>query len=147
MSDATFCRIVMLTSSAFFAGLAGGLRHFKAAYLHHKIESIREVNRWLSSPKTQNSIQCMNLIGSLLLAEVCSFVSIIYCQKLISLCLGLPWKLCWGGEPFLRFKQASRSQKPILPLPKRWQRRWQWRRTCFSRKVQHFVGSSIHWRT
>lgn len=68
--DSTFCRGLVLTSAAFFAGHAGGLREFETTYLYHQLESIREINMWLSQRETQSKLQCLQLIGTLLLTEV-----------------------------------------------------------------------------
>ena len=63
----------MLVSSAFFAGRAGGLRELEAAFLHHKIECIRDLNVWMSEPKIRFQ-DCLKLIGALSLTEVCTQV-------------------------------------------------------------------------
>lgn len=76
--DSTFCRCLILISAAFFAGHAGSLRDFELVYLHHKLESIRTINKWISHPKTQLKIQCLNLIGTLILTEVGCIPTILH---------------------------------------------------------------------
>ena len=72
--DPTFCRCMFLIAAAFFAGTAGSLRGFESAYLHHTLDSIRTINEWLSDRKTRLKIECLQLIGNLVLTEV-RFVS------------------------------------------------------------------------
>lgn len=64
-----------LRSTIIIAGIhycwnTGDLRSYDSAFLFHKVESIRIINRWLEVADSQTFVVCMRQILTICLAEV-----------------------------------------------------------------------------
>ena len=63
-------RSAMLIAGLHYSWQKGGLKEFESTYLFHKGECIRLVNDWVREFDTRATADCMQLISTLVLAEV-----------------------------------------------------------------------------
>lgn len=63
-------RSAMLIAGLHYSWQKGSLQDFESTYLYHKGECIRLVNNWVNDFDTRATADCMQLISTLVLAEV-----------------------------------------------------------------------------
>lgn len=89
----------MLIAGSHYAWNQGGLRDYEPTFLHHKVETMRLVNEWLTAPDTGAFNRCVQQVGTLCLTEVRPRISVVYCVPADLFCTGLLRKHQDGGSP------------------------------------------------
>lgn len=76
----------MLISALHYAWNKGDLCVFEPTFLFHKIQSIKQVNQWLStSSQAKEVLRCAKYISTLCFVEVCTFPYSIFQHVLTNL--------------------------------------------------------------
>ena len=70
IQEPTAFRCALLIAGLHYSWQKGGMKEFESTYLFHKGESIRLINNWVSDSDTRATADCMQLISTLVLAEV-----------------------------------------------------------------------------
>lgn len=89
-------RHTMLVAAMHYAWIVGDARVYEAAFLHHKIESIRLLNRWLEEPLPGGLATAIRHMATLCLTEVCAVAGVF--TACVLTCLVLFWKLGGSGD-------------------------------------------------